>query len=438
MVWLARTNAEAHLFMDLRPCGCGVSRFERKSSVVMVEGDLASRYTGRCEGCGIERVFEFRIPEEILPPPTTGVRFGGMEPSQLLDPGEWLAVATDHAKRIPARKPLDDNARHGLAVAIAALNEVVKFIPSGEQEVPPEAFRTPVGRELREREPGRFRTVRLRAVRDAYTRLLEPAEELLARGPRLETADPVQILNDYAREPSREKASLDRVVRALVEHDDWYVPIMLPGAAPAPGGVVEKVITFADPAPLPGGLHVFTSRESALCAVGKPLGPYRGGIAGTTLFTHLDPAWGDCTINGFSPTADQWFVGIGAFSWMKLFAEAITVERALIAGESFDSSAVLRDYDGYMVALARSDNTAVEQSLQNGGRACFVFTARDHQRGWLDGLLPGQAAAIGFAELDGARLTALMRSAQHLSSVIVNADAPAHQMVISRARLGLP
>jgi len=170
---LARTNAEAHLFMDLRPCACGERRFARTSSVVTIDGDLASRYTGACARCGTARVFEFRLPPEILQPPAQGVVYGGPEPSQLLDPGEWLSVADDYARSVPLDAKLDGDAlrsaRHRLAVAIAALDEVRKFAPPGATEVPPSAFTTPLGRAIWDKEPGRFRLIRLDAVRAAYT-----------------------------------------------------------------------------------------------------------------------------------------------------------------------------------------------------------------------------------------------------------------------------
>jgi hypothetical protein len=172
MLKLARTNAEAHLFMDLRPCACGERRFARQSAVVTIDGDLASRYTGTCARCGAERRFEFRLPQEILQPPASGVQFGGDEPSELLDPGEWLSVADDYARRVPAGAKLDGDAlraaRHDLATAVAALDEVRKFAPRGAMEVPPAAFTTPLGRAIWDKEPGRFRLVRLAAVRKAY------------------------------------------------------------------------------------------------------------------------------------------------------------------------------------------------------------------------------------------------------------------------------
>ncbi|HWU90486.1 MAG TPA: hypothetical protein VN253_24645, partial [Kofleriaceae bacterium] len=62
--------------------------------------------------------------------------------------------------------------RTALARAIAALEEVTKFIPPGADRVPPEALFTPAGRGVYDREPGRFRIARLAAVLDVYRGLL--------------------------------------------------------------------------------------------------------------------------------------------------------------------------------------------------------------------------------------------------------------------------
>lgn len=174
---LARTNAEAHLFMDLRPCRCGEVTFDRQSVVVEAEGDLASHYSGPCARCGVPREFLFRLPEHILVPAADEVRFGGDDPSELLDPGEWLWVADAYAGRGPAEiSQLGDDersaAREDLATAAAAMEEVLKFIPPGADAVPTSGFWSDRGRAVHASEPGRFRRSRLEAVRDTYRQLL--------------------------------------------------------------------------------------------------------------------------------------------------------------------------------------------------------------------------------------------------------------------------
>jgi hypothetical protein len=174
---LARTNLEAHLYMDLHPCACGESAFDRASAVVEAGGDLASRYSGACARCGAEREFRFRIPERILMPIAGEVRFGGESPSELLDAGMWLWVADRYASRYPADPrrldgPERRHARRDLATATAAVDEVVKFIPAGGEAVPDAAFWSAQGLAVRADEPGRFYRDRLEAVRGTYQELL--------------------------------------------------------------------------------------------------------------------------------------------------------------------------------------------------------------------------------------------------------------------------
>src|SRR5215207_10838031 len=138
---LARTNAEAHLYMELHPCACAEVRFERQNAVVTVDGDLASRYAGPCARCGQPREFLFRLPERILLPEPGHVTFGDGRPSELIDPGEWLAVADAYASTGPADTSQLDPATArrlsaDLATAVAALDEVLKFVPDGADAVP--------------------------------------------------------------------------------------------------------------------------------------------------------------------------------------------------------------------------------------------------------------------------------------------------------------
>lgn len=166
----ARTNAEAHLYMDLNPCACGDIEFDRQSAVMTDEQDvLCSRYSGPCRSCGTVRMFIFELPEGIRPVRGT-IDFGGDDPSRLLDPGEWLAVAEYYAK-------LNPGTQEDLDIARAAIEEVLKFAPPGAERVPDDAFRTARGRAVRDAEPGRFRRVRLEAVLGAYRELLAKMRE---------------------------------------------------------------------------------------------------------------------------------------------------------------------------------------------------------------------------------------------------------------------
>ncbi|MFF0312444.1 hypothetical protein ACFYSC_33855 [Streptosporangium sp. NPDC004379] len=164
---VARSRDEALLYLDLSPCACGSTGTAWEGGLVTVAGDPVSRYAGTCSGCDAVRESLFALPEREVAP-TRFPAFGGPEPSRLLDAGEWLWVADTVAGNAPAGP---GEAAPALAVAVAAVEEVVKFVPPGRDEVPGEAFWTERGRRVRDAGPGRFRLDRLLVVRDAYRTL---------------------------------------------------------------------------------------------------------------------------------------------------------------------------------------------------------------------------------------------------------------------------
>jgi hypothetical protein len=163
---VARTRDEAHLYLDLHPCDeCGSVDTTWHNAVAVADGEPANRYAGTCSRCGRAREFWFGLPErEVVPEayPT----FGGPEPSELLDAGQWRWVADLAGGDVPEDDP--EEARRSLAIARAAVDEVVKFIPSGETTVPDRAFWSEQGRRAYEAEPSRFTLDRLLAARNAY------------------------------------------------------------------------------------------------------------------------------------------------------------------------------------------------------------------------------------------------------------------------------
>jgi hypothetical protein len=168
---VARTRDEAQLYLDLNPCAaCGSVEIAWEDALVDAGGGPATRYSGICPGCGAARRYEFGVPERVVVAAGFPV-FGGPEPSRLLDAGEWLWVADLTAGNVPSGDPAA--ARQALAIAAAAVEEVVKFIPPGADHVPYEAFWTDRGRRVRATEPGRFHVGRLLIVRDTYRDLGE-------------------------------------------------------------------------------------------------------------------------------------------------------------------------------------------------------------------------------------------------------------------------
>jgi hypothetical protein len=161
--------------MDLNPCRCGEVEFEPQHWLEQVSDQLVANYQGACPGCGTERSFRFELDPEPPPPPPA---YGGDKPSELIDPGQFLWVAEELAGTVPAdpRELTDaeerEDAVEALETSVAALEEVLKFVPPGADAVPEEAFTAPEGWMVYQEEPGRFRRDRLRAVLVTYRDML--------------------------------------------------------------------------------------------------------------------------------------------------------------------------------------------------------------------------------------------------------------------------
>jgi hypothetical protein len=177
VVTLARTGHEAQLHMDLTPCPCGEHSFDRTSVVITLpDGDLGRRYAGTCPSCGAGREFTYRLPAVPLESPRFA--YGGAEPSRLLDAAQWLWVSDWYLRSVPPGAedlPPDQRriARARLMAAIAAIDEVVKFIPANGDTVPEWAVWTPLGRTVREADGQRLSAGTLAAARSAYVQALE-------------------------------------------------------------------------------------------------------------------------------------------------------------------------------------------------------------------------------------------------------------------------
>ena len=156
---ISRSARESHLYMDLHPCECGQVEFPRDHHLLDRDGVMVSVHEGFCLGCDRLRSFEFGLTGELEPAPPA---FGAAEPSRIIDPGEfqWIAdrIGADAGLRLlssPPQEHGEQKARY--EYAIAALQEIVKFIPLGADEVPAECFTSERGQELYRRDPSRFR-----------------------------------------------------------------------------------------------------------------------------------------------------------------------------------------------------------------------------------------------------------------------------------------
>jgi hypothetical protein len=167
---LARSRGEVLLYLDLTPCErCGAVEMDWETAVENGRGTVLCSYEGSCMSCGTVRRYLFRLPESGTVAPATGVvPFGGEQPSELLDAGEWLWVADLSVADLPESEP--DARRDALDIAATAVDEVLKFLPAGANELPSSAFWTERGEAVFALDPSRFDQRRLIALRDKYRR----------------------------------------------------------------------------------------------------------------------------------------------------------------------------------------------------------------------------------------------------------------------------
>ena len=168
----ARSLAECGLYLNL----CDYPVGGRKESMSTQGDDVVVQYDCTKEG-GPARRFLFLIGKADMV--ATGgdgpMRYGaGDKPSELVDAGQFFDMAEAFAKASPGS--LDgltaDRGMTALRIierAAACMDEVIKFIPAGEEMVPDRAFFTASGRHARAQQPaGRWSRARLGAIGGAY------------------------------------------------------------------------------------------------------------------------------------------------------------------------------------------------------------------------------------------------------------------------------
>ncbi len=245
---------------------------------------------------------------------------------------------------------------------------------------------------------------------------------------------------------SLKKLDAPAVMRALVLHDDWHVPIhALARTAAGP------VISYTEPGKSQLATHqlnVFTDREAADLAAEKfgrgPMGPYVGQIPGSELFANLlqVPALSAALmlqVNPGSPTEQQWFVERNAFALCGLWSDAIGLERT-ISTTAVGWAEAMRKYPGWLLVMGKTDNALVRINMREKGEHALLFTAPDLAEHFLRGLPNNGGSACKTHSAVGETLFKfLIQSA--VKGFIVNASTPQTRVFEAsacRAILSLP
>jgi hypothetical protein len=243
-----------------------------------------------------------------------------------------------------------------------------------------------------------------------------------------------RALADYAQRSPATQADIDRVMRTLAEHDEWYVPVFYADRAWGQTAF-DQVLSFPEAPPPRDVLTVFTDRESALLASDRPIGRYGGPVAGGRLMAALDPSFDALVVNPLSPRAHQWYIASGGFEIAGHWAAAVSAERALASRNGGPPPArELRAHRAYQLLLDRAGNALTEIRVPGvEGTLAVGFTGPDRAEEFLDHLPPGPRAGAALALAEGPELFDMMCELD-LAGLVLNAGSE-HQEVLFRADL---
>jgi hypothetical protein len=216
----------------------------------------------------------------------------------------------------------------------------------------------------------------------------------------------VQMLTAYGEG----RANVNDVMRALVSHRDWFVPLALLVQGGEQNRKVESVLMLSTEAQMPPGeLWVFTDSEAAgiAQAKGASLGAYAGGIAGTELFRIIDPNFQTVRVNPGSPRERTWTFQEGSASEVgKVWADAIALEECFDEWQQTgqpDEAAVM-NYRAFMT-FDFSSGPIVTLPNQGGmASPAAAFTAPDCAQMFLSKLGEEQSAGLQSVTIDGRTL----------------------------------
>lgn len=189
---------------------------------------------------------------------------------------------------------------------------------------------------------------------------------------------PMRSPLDTLRRFAAKEASADEVLRALVSHEGYFVPL---GFAPRLGrSEFERLVQLSERgAPPPGELYIFTDEACLDRVVKQPLGNFVTPVTGIELFCALDDDLVKVKVNPGSPLEDFWYLGKDAIGLGRLWGQAVRLER-LLADASAPKEALwaaLRTFEGFTVLV--HPNGALATAVNEGGfrNAAMVFTAPD-------------------------------------------------------------
>lgn len=231
---------------------------------------------------------------------------------------------------------------------------------------------------------------------------------------------------DVLKRFAKQQAGKDAVMRALAEHDDWFIPVaLLPDHTK-----FEQVVALASKGEPPERLWLFTDDDRARAANdGRfALGVYGGGLPATQVFELLDARWPGLEINPGSPADETWTIGREGFPLARSWARAVALERAF-HGEPAELARRLAGYDDFMVLVAE-DNSLIKLPLGSDDDPFgLAFTTPDWREDCLAKMSAEERAAVRSVSVRGKDLFGRLDQLG-VRGLILNVTAPERARVV--------
>jgi hypothetical protein len=230
-----------------------------------------------------------------------------------------------------------------------------------------------------------------------------------------------RVLIEFAERNPPTQSDIDRVMRELASHDDWYVPVLY--AAHVWGQTqFDQSLLFPDAmAPIPT-LMVFSDLDSARLAEGEAIGVYGGPVTGVRLLSGLVGVEA-LVVNHRSPREQQWYIGAAGFPVAAGWSTAIAVERALADRGNGPAPAAALLGHTYQLLLEQSTRSLTQVYLPDiDGAVAVAFTATDRAEEFISSLPMQTRPLADLAPLPGTQLFEMMRGVG-AAGLVINAGS---------------
>jgi hypothetical protein len=246
-------------------------------------------------------------------------------------------------------------------------------------------------------------------------------------------SEPVRILAEY----SQKRAGTNEVMRALAGHKGWLAPALMVARAEGQDLFLDggMVLFSAETRLPPGELWVFTDRAAAerAQAAGAMLGPYAADIAGTELFTKIDPGFQIVRVNPYSPVEQGWQFQPGSYELAKLWAQVIALEEGFSNRADSFYEAIAR-FQGFLFFCGQAGYVITLPNQGGMKNPAVVFTAPDCADAFMARLTDEQRGGLERRAADGMSLIKKL-PLQEIDGLLINAFGPGARTVLFFAEI---